>query len=329
MKKRKILSVICISLSVLILVVLVAGCGAAPTGKYYASSSSEAYQSSAPAFAPYEDGGDMKYVDDEYISNGETDIPGSSGTDVPEIESRKLIKTQNISVETKEFDKFISSVNASVSEYGGYFEQSELSDGATSSRQMYMLIRVPEDRLNELSSKISELGTVTSKAESTEDVTLQYLDIESRIKSLRTEQDTLFGLLEKAETLDDTIRIQDRLTDVRYEIEYYESQMRTMQNMVSYATIRLHIYEVERETPNEKGSVWSEIGNNLSNGMYNIGQFFRSFFIYFVSALPYLIIIAAIVFVILLFTVFIPRSKKKKAVKKQQEAMKTYEQNKE
>ena len=108
----------------------------------------------------------------------------------------------------------------------------------------------------------------------------------------------------------DIISIRDRLTQVQYQIEAYESALRTFDNQIDYCTVTLNLSEVEREKEADP-SVWSEIGNNLSDAMSNLGQFFRYFFVYFISALPYLLVFVGIPGGITL-AIVLPLRKKKK-----------------
>jgi hypothetical protein len=129
---------------------------------------------------------------------------------------------------------------------------------------------------------------------------MDYVDIESHIKALKTEQESLLKLLEKADNLDNILTIQNHLTDVRYELESYETKRRTYDDLISYSTVTMEIHEVERETPTEKLTMWQEIGNNLSNNLSQIGEGARGLFVWFVSASPYLLILAAIALIVLL-----------------------------
>ena len=88
---------------------------------------------------------------------------------------------------------------------------------------------------------------------------------------------------------------------------------------MDYATVTLNVDETAhvQEVP-ESNSVWDQIGTNLKENLYGIGQFFRGLFIVLVSALPFFLLIAVILLPILYFTVFRPR-KKRKAEKKNDE----------
>ena len=123
--------------------------------------------------------------------------------------------------------------------------------------------------------------------------------------------------MENAKTISDLISIQDRITSVQYEIETYESQLRTFDNLIDYDTIRLTINEVEVEHATEDVSVWSEIANNYSEAFYQIGTFFRNLFVYVVSAIPYILVFLFFVFIIILVIVIIPKNSKKRKMKKQ------------
>ena len=95
-----------------------------------------------------------------------------------------------------------------------------------------MTARIPAKRLDEFVQRVGEQSNITNKEERVEDVTLQYVDLESRKKALATEQDRLLELLEKAESVEDIISIEARLSDVRYELESMESQLRTLNNQI-------------------------------------------------------------------------------------------------
>lgn len=222
-----------------------------------------------------------------------------------DMSNRKLIKNISMNVETKNFDSFLNNLVEETEKNGGYIEKSEVSGNSYVSdnyRYATYVVRIPVDRLGSFKETIKNNGNILSSSEEIEDITLSYIDTESRISALRTEQESLLKLLEKAESLKDVFEIQSRLTEVRYELEAFEGQLRTYNNLIAYSTINLYIEEVVRETKSEDTNLWSEIKFNLNNSLYNIKSGFRSFFIGFFGALPYLIIwgiiitIAVIVF---------------------------------
>ena len=120
--------------------------------------------------------------------------------------------------------------------------------------------------------------------------------MDSRLKALRTEQESLLQLMEQADKLEDIIQLQTRLTDVNYEIDSYESRLRTMDHQVEYSTLYLNIQEVDRERSESKDrGFWAEVKDGLSNSFYGVGSGLRSFGILFFVMLPYLVMLAAVV----------------------------------
>ena len=229
--------------------------------------------------------------------------------------ARKLIKNISLSIDTKTYDSLISTIDAEVEKYEGYIQES--STNQYYDRSTTIVVRIPCEKTDAFLKAISSKGTIVYKDVSTEDVTLTYADTEAHLKALRQEQAKLMEFMENAKTISDLISIQDRITSVQYEIETYESQLRTFDNLIDYDTIRLTINEVEVEHATEDVSVWSEIANNYSEAFYQIGTFFRNLFVYVVSAIPYILVFLFFVFIIILVIVIIPKNSKKRKMKKQ------------
>ena len=84
---------------------------------------------------------------------------------------------------------------------------------------------------------------------------MNYVDTETHLAALRTEQESLMRILADAETVEDLIAVQSRLSEVRYEIESYESVLRTYDDQIAMSTVTLRVQEVERETPAVAGGL--------------------------------------------------------------------------
>lgn len=212
----------------------------------------------------------------------------------------KIITNVNLDVETREFDKLIETIKEEITILGGYDEKTEINGNGYNSRSnnryAYIVARIPKDRLDEFVNVVNDNANVINETSSKTNVTLEYVDTESRKKSLEIEQERLFSLLEKTETLEDIVTLESRLSSIRYELQMYETELRTMDNKVDYSTVTISIEEVERMTPTqEKETVFTRIKNGFSNTMYDISEGFKNFFVWFVVNLPYIIIWAVII----------------------------------
>ncbi len=155
-------------------------------------------------------------------------------------------------------------------------------------------MRIPSAHLDPFLSQINEQSNVTNRSESIEDVTLQYSDIESRKKTLAVEQERLWALLEKADTLEAVIALEERLSEIRYELESFESQLRLYDNQVDYSTVYLNIDEVRVFTPTTPDSVTTRIQKGFTRNLEGVVNGLVNFTVWLLSSLPTLILLAAI-----------------------------------
>ena len=148
---------------------------------------------------------------------------------------------------------------------------------------------------------------MVSRDENVTDVTLQYVDMKSHKDALLVEQKRLLELLEKAESVEDIIAIESRLSDVRYQIESMESQLRTLDNQVSYSTVRLYIDEVAKLTPIKEQTTLEKIKTGVAQSLYNIGSGAKNLMIGLVIYLPYIVLWAVILIIALFVWRFLHR----------------------
>ena len=233
---------------------------------------------------------------------------------------RKLIRTVNIDAETDQFDDLITSVTDRITSLGGYTEQSDISGQRTNRsnepipRHAYIVARIPADMLDTFMDAVEQGANVTNKTESTQDVTLQYSDVESRKKSLTIEQERIWDLLEKADSLESILSLEERLSDIRYELESLESQLRLYDNQVDYSTVTLNISEVTSFTPTAPETIGQRIKKGFSENLESVSRFAVSLFILFISASP--IWIPVLVIAILILLVFRKKRWKKRMIEK-------------
>ena len=175
-------------------------------------------------------------------------MKGESGsTSLPE--GRKWIITIDMNVETDDLDSMMANLDQKINSLGGYVEDQNIHNGSTYASHRYrsanLTVRIPDEKVDQFTDDVSGMANVVSQNLRREDITLQYVATSSRVTALETEEARLLELLAKAETMEDLLEIEARLTDVRYELENYASQLRLYDNQVDYATIYLYIEEVQ------------------------------------------------------------------------------------
>lgn len=233
---------------------------------------------------------------------------------------RKLIKNVDMGVETENFTELLDTVEKKTDALGGYIENSYTYNGSSfygeTNRDASLVIRIPAENLDEFLSAVSEESNVISRNDSVTDITLQYVDLESHKKALQAEQDRLLELMEQAETIEDIITLESRLSEVRYQIESMEAQLRTYDNQVSYSTVYLDINEVKKLTPVKEQNVWEKISTGFAESLSNVGHGLLNFGIGLIIKLPYLVVWAVIIFAVVMIIRGIIKAKKNRKMKK-------------
>lgn len=313
MKKDKVFKEIGVAfLPFVIAATMLTGCGSAS----YDSISNMSLRSNAMTES-------AAVVDDVYSYDSYTEEAGATTASDIAIQdtSRKLIKTVDMSVETDSFDELLTNVQNRITSLGGYIESSNVynsnryfvyGDSDSRSRTADLMIRIPASNLNEFLSLVSDQSNITRKSESVEDVTLEYVDMDSHKKTLQAEQDRLMELMDKAESIEDLITIESRLSDIRYQIESMESQLRTFDNQVTYSTVYLGIEEVKVYTQVEELSRFEEMTQGFVDSFESIGNGILDFGVSFVIRIPYMLLGAVIVLLIVLIIFLLRRRSVKK-----------------
>ncbi len=252
-------------------------------------------------------------------------ITNSSEAGVEEVtSSRKIIRTANLNLQTLDFDGFVEALNQKIAEAGAYLQYADVYGSATSGgrRSANYTIRVPEKNLDAFLTGMEGIATVTNKTLGEQDVTLSYIDTENRLKTLEIEQERLLALLEKAEDLDSIIRLEQRLSEVRYQIENYQSSLRTYDDKITYSTVQIYVYEVARVTEKTPETVGERIKAGWSNTMYDISEGAKDFVVWIVVNAPYL---AFWVVILGSFIVIIKKKRAKRLEKKMGKKSKEHE----
>lgn len=309
-----------IALILISILLAVAAFGCSSKNSYAAHSyTSDAYDG---GYYAYDEPGE--YYESPVIAENAMDnsIAASNGATIPA--NRKIIRNADISVQTLEFDAFMDKLNEQIAAFGGYVESS--SEGGrtyynqSKLRTAYITVRVPASQLDAFLNTVDGLGNVISKSTGMRDVTTTYIDSEKHLEALRAEQEALLEILKSATTVEDIITVQDRLSYVRYEIESYESILRSYDDQIDYSSVNINISEVERETVVEPETFGQEVARRFQESLEDVGESFRDFGAWFLGNAPQITVffvfnglIALIVFLIVRGS--IKRSRKRRAAK--------------
>ena len=235
-----------------------------------------------------------------------TPAGGSEPSSVYQNPGAKLIRRAELNIQTEQFDQSLEALNQLVNNCGGYFESANLYGGgrrdAYATRSGEYVVRIPAQQYNLFLSSTGDLGYVNSKTESSEDVGTQYYDTETRLKTQRTKQERLLALLERAETMEDIISLENALSDVEYQIEMYSSDLRRYDALINFSTFRIYLNEVRQitEEVGETASLGQRMAAGFQASFRGLGQGFQDLLVWvsynlFLTAVLIGVAVAAVV----------------------------------
>ena len=284
----------------LLMMLSLCACGSSTSSNYAkAAGDSASYNSSYEAAYAEPAAYDM----DEYggFSAVATEEGRDAESDAPEVDPEKIIYSSDVTVETTSFDETVARVEGMTKEYGGWIESSsvnganfyDVSRGYSRNRSASFSLRIPSSRFNEVMGKLSELGNIPYSHTYTENVTAQYYDVQARLTAYQAQETRLLEMMELAETVEDVILLESRLSELRYQIESLQSTLKNWDRRVSYSSVYLTVKEVQEYTPEPevRVSYGEELIGALKDGIVGVGEFLKGLLLFLVEILPALVIL--------------------------------------
>lgn len=308
---------------VLFLASVLTACGsarkyAADTSAVQYSESSKAVNSMAPQEAP------MPYPAKEDDAYGEAGFGGDQGStaNITELSNnimsqRKVIMDSNVTIETLHFDDSIAALDQLVNDFGGFAEVRNVRGKSKYSRSLRTasyVIRIPAENFDLVMKNMGTIGNVLESTSKGTDITDTYYDTQTRIKTLKVQEETLLDILSKAEKLEDVITLEKRISEVRYEIESLENTIKNYDRLVAFSRITIFIQEVDDDTKTEPDpkTLGERISGSFKKSLEDFKDGFEDFLVWLVGS--WISIVFVVLAVVILVMVY--KSKKRKAERK-------------
>ena len=147
--------------------------------------------------------------------------------------ARLLKKEGRVSLKTTSLESCALDCSRIVSKHDGRLESKSLSEDS-----FHASIRVPATQLEPLMDGLCELGTVTTRRMTEEDVTEQWRDLEAALANKRKLRDRLRELLSKAQTVEEMLKVETELERVQTELDQMEGRMKSLRNQVALSEVQ-------------------------------------------------------------------------------------------
>ncbi len=227
----------------------------------------------------------------EPMANGM--IMDETGAVVEEETERKLVKTGSLSFEVDNLETTDTLVAEWAEKYGGYV----FSSGSNPTNAWYT-VKIPSTNFDDAMNAVGNIGAVKSRSVSTEDVSDSYYDLKTRLETRKIMRDRLSEYLQRAENIDNLLKIESELNSVISDIEYMEGSMKRLNGRIDYSTININA-SLPFRTDNDGSFQWPDFDDSTRQFFSSVVDFFSEF----IGILLYLIIcgIPTIAVIILLY----------------------------
>lgn len=217
----------------------------------------------------------------------------------------KIKKTAYLNITVEDYKKSRTEIEKIVKSGNAYIG-SENEQNSTYSISNNMVIRVLNKDFDIMINKLLTVASnVNSKNVSAEDVTAQFVDIQSRLKSKKEIEKRYLDILQKAAKVSDILEIEQKLGQIREDIEAKEGELKYLSDQVNYSTINLNFHQEFEYTPTDRPGFFGRLGNAFGNGWSG----FLSFIVGVIYVWPLWIILGVGAFILVKF---IKRISKKK-----------------
>ena len=204
--------------------------------------------------------------DIDYKNTGAGDLPSTT-------EERMIVRTGDMSLVVEDVVEARDEITQLAIRFDGYVVSSHIS-GEEQDRTGWISIRVPDDKFDQALAELRNLAVrVTSESTDSRDVTEEYVDLQSRLRNAEATENQYLALLEKAEDVDDILKIYEKLSQVRRDIEQIQGRMQYLERTSSMSLISIYLKPVATANPLVRAG-WNalEILKSAVRGLVIFGQ---------------------------------------------------------
>lgn len=171
---------------------------------------------------------------------GASGSPGDTEQAVAQLvqQTRIIVRTVDMTIEVAGVSTAIDAISAMADEFGGWVVSTNRSD----KHQGFIAIRIPADQLDTVIERLRTMAAdVRQELTTSLDVTDEYVDTTARLNNLKATEDALLRLFEQAKTVEETLKVQDSLTDVQSEIERLEGRIKFLEETAAFSLVNVRL----------------------------------------------------------------------------------------
>lgn len=229
---------------------------------------------------------------------------------------RKIIRSANLTIEVEDFDSAFSNIESIILGIGFIQETNIDTDRVYVDEKQVLVkngtivLRIDKTKFDSVIGKLRGIGDVFNYTTNGQDVTEQYVDVESRLRLLKMEQAKLESYLAKIDDLDKIFQAESKLTEIRYQIESLTGNLNKLNSLVDLATITINMKERRPDYKPKPESYGDKLLNSLKESLFQVVEFLGDLLIFIVAALPVLIFLGLFIMLGVFIFKRIPKKRK-------------------
>jgi hypothetical protein len=228
----------------------------------------------APVPAPAMPSEEGKVYTDDYTEYSDAELP-------PVSEERMIVRNGDISLVVEDVPQAQEEISQLAVRLGGWVVNSNIY-GEEAEMRGWISIRIPSEKFDQTLAELRALAVrVTSESTSTQDITEEYVDLESRLRNAEATESQYLTLLNRAEEVEDILKIYDALSRIRYEIEQIKGRMQYLEQISAMSQISINLTpELSLRPLVPPGWSADETLNSAIRGLTTFGQGLGTAFIW-------------------------------------------------
>ncbi len=308
-----------ILLTVILAGSLLMGCGGNSSNATVSTESSYNTSASAPSASNNSSGGVAQdtYMKEEPVyeqaevenEQGQTQTQNS---DTLTLLEEKLVYHCDLDIETLDYPTTMTSIKETISKYNGVIQSENESDNGrewyyesyrktSGTLHNYLQVRIPSEKYDDFLKELDGVGKIVSKSTSVDNISQEYYDTATQIEAFQIQERNLLDMLEKCETIEDMLTVQERLTQVQYELNRLQTNRRYMDMDVAYSYVNISISEVmeyrSEKEPIKTNTFVDRLQSTIKLTISDFRFFLEMLLFLLIRLLPYLMIAGIICFI--------------------------------
>jgi predicted metal-dependent hydrolase len=243
---------------------------------------------------------------DKAESGEDAKAKGQAGIEIDQAAAQRLvIYNAEMDIRVDNFEKARNALEQKAKDYNGYIVQSSSNRYDGEQQSGTMTFRIPQEHFNAFLNEAEGLSLqVNNRHVSGQDVTEEYVDLESRLKSKKAVEARLMDFMKQAQKTEDLLKISSDLAEVQEQIEQIAGRKKFLENQTALSTVTITLQENEVAVPkidNDSLNTWQKIKKQFADNINILLAAGSGIIVFLVGNLPILIIIGAIVAAIIYF----------------------------